>query len=312
MAEFDYLQRFSFDGLPIRGQWVRLQQVVRDATAQQTAYPAPVLTSLAQQFAAVAMFADNLKFQGAVALQSRGEGALQRSLAECREQHKLRGIAHLNQTTSAAVGADNLRAWLGSGAQLALTLIYPEEANTEPYQGLIALSEPTLAANLETYFAQSEQLPTKLFFSDFDPNTETVTGLLIQKLPDPEGATEVDLEEYAEAWQTAQQLAATLSLEELATLTPERLLHRLFNEFPVRLHPPRTLHFECSCSRQKSDRTLRVVPEAELYELLDELGEINVDCEFCGARYRYDRVDLMALLKQSKQQSANDSDPTLH
>ena len=109
----DTLHRFTFDGLPMRGQWVRLQGVLADATANRK-YPDAISELLAKQLAAVSMFADSLKFQGAVALQSKGDGALIRSLAECREQHKLRGIAHLDEELPLP-GDANLSSWLGNG-----------------------------------------------------------------------------------------------------------------------------------------------------------------------------------------------------
>ena len=90
----DLLQRFSFSGLPIRGQWIRLDKTLK-SLAQYASYPDDVKGLLGEMFAAVTMVADNLKFSGAVSLQSKGDGALTRSLAECRDQHYLRGIAHV-------------------------------------------------------------------------------------------------------------------------------------------------------------------------------------------------------------------------
>lgn len=287
----DQIHRFSFDGLPIRGQWVRLKATLAAAFRNHT-YPEPVRELLATQFAAVAMFADNLKFQGAVALQSKGDGALLRSLTECREQHKLRGIAHLNSESSSPVET-NMQAWLGTG-QLALTLTNTDSGHML-HQAMIELQAHNLAANLEHYFTQSEQLPTLLFFSQ---TRETVTGLLLQRLPEPEGATEIVSQTHEEAWQTATLLANTLYDDphrELAKLSPQSLLQRLFSEFPCRLHPPRDLIYDCSCSRAKSNRTLLTLSSQELHSILDELGHIHVDCEFCGSRYSYDAIDVAAL-----------------
>ena len=90
-------------------------------------------------------------------------------------------------------------------------------------------------------------------------------------------------------------LAQTITSKELAELPTERLLQRLFNEFLVRIHEPRELSYRCTCSRKKSDQTLRVFQSRELEEILEEEGVIKVDCEFCGAQYRYDAVDVAAL-----------------
>ena len=290
----DTLLRFSFDHLPVRGQWVRLHKVVEDATRHRT-YPPSVLRLLASQFAAVSMFADNLKFQGAVALQSKGlESPLIRSLAECRDQQFLRGIAHLDPEQASPTNPADLREWLGGG-QLALSLI--PTGSGQPYQGLIEQRHATLASNLESYFEQSEQLPTRLFFAHTD--TPSVTGLLIQRLPEDDLATEIASSTAEEGWQTISALVDTLQEQELASLAPAELLNRLFHELPCRIYPTRPLSFRCTCSRAKSDRTLRVLPEDDLRSLLDERGSIEVDCEFCGTRYDYDAVDISALLHQA-------------
>ena len=312
LSHADKLYRFTFDDLPIRGQWVRLDQVLLEAFANYK-YPEPVRTLLAAQFAAVSMFADNLKFQGAVSLQSRGDGALVRSLTECRAQHQLRGIAHINADLPEPATED-IAQWLGKG-HLALSLI-DAKSNQTLHQGMIELLQSDLAANLENYFQTSEQLPTLLFFGQSSnqhsrQKSETVTGLLLQRLPEPSDATEIAIQSHEDAWQTAMTLAETLRgdrASELATLAPQNLLERLFYEFPCRLHEPRELIYACTCSKEKSDRTLKTLGEQELQDILAELGQIHVDCELCGARYHYDALDVATLAQAENSQH----EPPLH
>ena len=100
-----------------------------------------------------------------------------------------------------------------------------------------------------------------------------------------------------EAWHSIVTLADTVTEEELLQLPATELLRRLFDEHPCRLYPPRHLSDRCTCSRPKSDRTLRVLDHQELLDLLAERGKIDVDCEFCGARYVYDTVDIGELTR---------------
>ena len=291
----DHLRRFSFVGYPVRGQWVRLRQTLRDAN-QYRVYPEPIQRLLGHMLAAVSMFADNLKFDGAVALQSQGNGPLIRSLAECRHHHLLRGIAHLDDELTYPDDTDSLLAWLNQG-RLALSLIPEQDSGQQPYQGLIELSATTLQQNLEHYFLTSEQLPTQIFFAD---TTDCVTALLLQRLPHDDLASEIDIAAADDAWHTIQTLAATVSEAELASLPAEQLLRRLFAEYAVNLFEPKHLEYRCTCSRTKTDRTLAVMAHEELDELIAELGEITVDCEFCGQRYRYDVVDVDALKRHAQ------------
>lgn len=300
MAPTDQLFRFTFDDLPIRGQWVRLGSVLTHANAHHN-YPAPIQRLLAEQLAAVAMFADTLKIEGSVALQSRGQANIVRSLAECRNQTDLRAIAHLREATQAPDGTQ-LTDWLGEG-QLALTLI-PQLNAAQTYQGMIELIHPNLEGSLEHYFMQSEQLPTRIFFAH---TTDSTTGLLLQRLPDEDLSHEVATQIWEDAWQTMEVLVSTLTSTELAQLPPETFLRRIFAEFPCRLHAPRSLAYRCTCTRAKTDRTLRAFEYAELQEILAEQGNIEVNCEFCGNRYTYDAVDVEQLIHNGHR-----GDTTLH
>ncbi|MEC9155722.1 MAG: Hsp33 family molecular chaperone HslO [Pseudomonadota bacterium] len=290
----DLLQRFSFSGLPIRGQWIRLDQTLK-SLAQYADYPDDVKILLGEMFAAVTMVADNLKFSGAVSLQSKGDGALTRSLAECRDQHYLRGIAHVATDKAADIRSSNLADWLGNG-QLALSLLPDKSTRMNPYQGLVEIDPAGLAASLEGYFQNSEQLQTRLHFASLDGTT---TGLLLQRLPDAPEASEVSIAAADDDWLTLTTLAASVTTEELATLAPKQMLLRLFHEYPCELYSPRSLSFRCSCSAEKSDQTLLVLGREDLMALASEQPEIHVDCEFCGHRYVYDQAAVAKLLNHS-------------
>ncbi len=286
----DIIHRFSFDAGPVRGQWVRLTDVLSEAARHQP-YPENVAGLLGEMLAAVALVADGIKFEGAVALQSRGPGPLTTVLAECRSRHLLRGIARWPDSAPPPE-AESLQTLLGNG-QLALTLI-PENADA-PYQGMVGLIDHHLAGNLERYFEESEQLPTLLRFAS---DGDSVTGLLLQRLPDDDLATEIELDQSDAFWEEVGILTATLTEAELAGLAPEKLLSRLYAEHALTLQPPRSLAFQCTCSRAKTRDTLQAFSREELLELLDEdippkaPGEILVTCEICGATERFDSFDV--------------------
>jgi molecular chaperone Hsp33 len=44
---------------------------------------------------------------------------------------------------------------------------------------------------------------------------------------------------------------------------------------------------------------IRSLGETEAREILAERGVIQVDCEFCGAGYRYDGIDVTQLFTQA-------------
>ncbi|MEO5808918.1 MAG: glutamine--fructose-6-phosphate transaminase (isomerizing), partial [Sphingomicrobium sp.] len=169
-----------------------------------------------------------------------------------------------------------------------------------PYQGVVALHgdqrEPLqrIAQVLEHYMLQSEQLDTRLVLA---ANGEVAAGLLIQRMPmQGEGnlaqrRNEDDIG-LSEAYNRIGLLAATLTQEELLTLTPDQVLHRLFWEETVRRFDPLLPKFACTCSRERVMNMLRTLGREESDSLIKERGEVEVGCEFCGLKYHFDAVDV--------------------
>lgn len=292
----DMIHRFSFADVPVRGQWVRLSEVLSQAYRRQS-YPPATRHLLAEMLAAVSLMADGLKFQGRVALQASGSGRVSTALAECRHRNLLRGIVRWSDEDGAIATAENagplgtepaLSELLGSG-KMAITLT-PDQADGQAtaYQGVVALTDESLARNLEGYFHNSEQLPTRMFIAFAG---DTVTGMLLQRLPVSDRATELGADLHADTWREIELLAGTLTARELATESLPVLLRRLFHEHSVTVHPGRQLEFSCTCSRERAELMLQALPKEEILELLEERGSVDVTCEVCGARYEYDQVD---------------------
>ena len=151
-----------------------------------------------------------------------------------------------------------------------------------------------LAQVLEHYMLQSEQLDTRLVLA---ANSEVAAGLLIQRMPmQGEGnlaqrRNEDDIG-LSEAYNRISILAGTLKAEELLALTPDEILHRLFWEETVRRFDPLAPAFACTCSRERVMNMLRGLGRAESDSLIEERGQVEVGCEFCGQQYRFDAVDV--------------------
>jgi molecular chaperone Hsp33 len=64
----------------------------------------------------------------------------------------------------------------------------------------------------------------------------------------------------------------------------------------VRLFEPSDVSFHCSCSRERTHKALLTLNPADIEELLEELGSIIMDCEFCNQHYQYTRSDLANIL----------------
>lgn len=280
MSQQDVLRRFMFEDVGIRGLWISLSTSWQTARLHQHGAE-KVQLQLGQALTAVALLSATIKFKGSMILQAQGDGPLKTLVAQATHDRKIRGLIRGSDT----VTTGSLQEMFGEG-RLVLTV---SPANGQPYQGIVPLEGVNLAAVLENYFAQSEQLNTRLWLF---ANETQASGLLLQELPS-------QLNDKAD-WERIEMLASTVTEQEMLELDCEELLFRLFNEEKVRLFDAEPVEFDCSCSRIKIENALRMLGRQELESVLQERGQIEVNCEFCNKYYRFDRIGVEQILRSGK------------
>ena len=279
----DCLHRFVFEGANVRGVIVRLGASWRQIQ-QRNQHSGAIRQVLGEMTAASALLAGDIRMAGNVSVQLSGRGALRMAFAECKSNGELRAIIRADGECAAPLAAEQMQ-----GAVLAITI--DRQPQGSRHQGLVPIEGNRLAEFLESYFLQSEQLPTAIWlFAD----AAHAAGLLLQQVPDSGGLSPAD---DSLRFEHARILAGTVSAEEMFSLSAERLLRRLFAEEDLRLFEPITLRFQCSCSRARVAGMLHALGREEAFAALDQAGFVTVDCEFCNERYRFDAVDLEQLLQ---------------
>ncbi len=282
----DVLQKFMFEDLPVKGSFVRLelswQEVLRRAQPDALAVP-----YLGDTLSAAALLTSNIKFKGSVQLQIQSSGLVRLLMGQCSHDGKLRGIARLNEAPPANAG-------LVEQAVLAINLS-PAQGSA-PYQGIVGISDQGLIASLEQYFRQSEQLETRFWLAS---DAQGCSGLMLQRMP---GET-LD----GDGWNRLQLLADSVSPAELQSLSAEKLLHILFHQESLRLFPPAELQFSCTCTHKKVSGMLQSLGEAEVMDIVEQRGEVEVNCEHCGKAYTFDRVDAARLFTSQDVTLSTDS-----
>ncbi|MBE0468958.1 MAG: Hsp33 family molecular chaperone HslO [Methyloprofundus sp.] len=281
MKETDVLRRFLFDDLAVRGEWLNLTASWQ-AAKQHHQYPEAAMQKLGEALAAAVLLSATIKFDGTLILQAQGDGAIKSMVAQSTNKHEIRGWIRCSDT----LPDDNLQNLLGDG-YMALTI---EPKKGEPYQGIVPLTGEHLAGAVENYFTQSEQLKTRLWLF---ANEHQAAGFLIQELPSEKGDQDLD------DWTRIEALSNTISEEELLTLSCEDLLHRLFHNEELRLFAPETVSFKCHCSAEKVETTLLSLGREAIDEILVEQDTLVADCEFCSAKYSFDKVDVERVFAQN-------------
>jgi molecular chaperone Hsp33 len=273
----DSLHGFVFEHAAVRGAIVQLEAAWRFMRTLR-AYPDAVEALLGEAVVAAALLASTLKRNHAsLQLQMQGDGALKLLLTECSSDYGLRATARWSDPIAHAP----LNQLIGTG-RCVITLGGSGGAR---YQGIVPIESASLVQALEDYMRRSEQLDTRMVLhADHD----TAVGLLVQRVPDRSDADPDD-------WNRVQHLAGTASATELRALPVSTLLRRLFPQDDVRLFDGRALRFACTCSAQRVQSMLTGLGRSEVEEVLEERGNMEVTCEFCGQRYVFSAEQCRAL-----------------
>jgi len=307
----DTILPFQLDRSDIRGRVARLDTVLETILGQH-AYPAPVMALVAEAALLTALIGQTVKLRWKLSLQVRGQGAIRLIATDYFAPRdpdapaEIRAYAGFDDAALAASGGSPFDL-LGPGL---FAILIDQGRGTVPYQGITPIAGGSLAQCAETYFAQSEQLPTRFALAmgeATEPGADShwrAGGVMLQHMPEasphatqdatgPDGllAAEDILEgEEAEDWRRAVTLLDTVDATELIGphVGAEEVLLRLFHEERPRVFSAQPLRFGCTCAPEKVERTLSNYSPSEIAEMTTPEGKVTADCQFCGAHYEFD------------------------
>lgn len=167
----------------------------------------------------------------------------------------------------------------------------------EPYNGVIPLVSGEIAEDITSYFATSEQIPTLCALGvlvDIDRTCLAAGGVLVQLLPFADEKTVAQLEKNASSLGNVSALFERgLSNKEIADIALDGIDYDVFDELEV--------GYRCTCSRERIEGALISVGQKEIDRMLAEQAaegkpeELEVDCRFCGTKYRFTKAELTVL-----------------
>ena len=279
----DLVGAFQIEGEPVRGRIARLGAAI-DAILSAHAYPEPVANLLGEACALAALVGSNLKFEGRLIVEARGDGPVRYVVADYDTGGSLRGYCRFDAGEVEAISGGfvrpGARALLGKGVFM---MTVDQGPDMDRYQGMTDIQGETLALCAEQYFAQSEQTPTRVRLAVSRGETGwRAGGFLIQSV-----AADETRGETLEAWVRTQAFFETLGEDELVDpeLGSDQLLFRLFHEDGVRVFGSLPLRAACRCSQDRIETVLKSFDAAERADMVEGDGVIRVTCEFCARVY---------------------------
>lgn len=273
------LTPFAFDNHVAHGAIVRLRIGVAELLDHR-AYPPAVRQLVGEAMVAMPLFATHMNIQGRINLQFQGPGSTQMLVAQIDHALRVRAMAKCNPDAAGDFYE------LLQGGILAL-MIDPLDSNRPSSQASVPILGEHLQEALETYFYQSEQLPTLIRLA---VRGDELAGFMLQRMP-LESSDGQD-----EDWEHLRILAGTVTADELLDVAPERLLARLFADAPpLRRFADRPVQVACNCSRAGIAQLLLSLGREEVDSILAEQSRVSVTCEFCGREHAFLPPDIIEL-----------------
>ncbi len=280
-----------------RGRIARLGPVL-DEILRAHAYPPAIETILAEALTLTALLGSTLKDAGGqLTLQAQTQGGVISLLVCDYRGGEIRGYVQYDEDKLADAGpSPSLFALFGTGY---LAITFDQAATKERYQGIVPLDGDSLASAAESYFLQSEQIPSlvRLGMKRGADGGHIAGGIFLQHLPEgEEGRERLHTRLDHPEWEHVAALGSTMGTDELAdpSIPLETLIWRLFNEeSDVRVLGETALGRGCRCDRDYIASVIAKFPPEDRAEMADENGIISVDCAFCARKFPVSLADII-------------------
>ncbi len=238
-----------------------------------------------------------------VTLQFKGDGPAQQVLCTAGSDGSVKGFI-ANPLVDIPVkeeGSPDVGGALGIGV---LTCIR-DTGMKEPYVGKIDFVTGEIADDMTAYFWISEQQETSVSLGvKLDENAEVKAagGMIIQMLPDATEECISALEKWLPEMPKISELADRVS--EDADGRPvesvmEEYLKSAFLGMPdeFRIMPLDTLDigWNCDCSEERLEQVVKSLGAKEINDIIEQDGQAEITCQFCGKSYRFDKDHLEKL-----------------
>ena len=280
---------FTIPARHARGRMVRLGPALNSILSAH-GYPPAIERVLAEAIVLAALLGATLKdVEGQLTLQAQTENGVIELLVADYRGGEMRGYVRYDLERLGELPADpSLFALFGKGY---LAITFDQATSGERYQGIVPLEGGSLAEAAESYFAQSEQIPSlvRIGIGRAADGQVVAGGLMLQHLPEGEqGRDRIHTRLDHPEWEHVAALSGSVRADELADpdLPLDTLLWRLFNEDEVRVLPGVAPKRGCRCDPDHVARVIGRFPEEEQAAMAGPDGLIEVNCEFCARAFK--------------------------
>lgn len=273
----DYVVR----ALGANSEWIGMAAEVTDALKEAIAlrgYDSSTASALGKMLLCAAMVGSALKDNNILSISLHSQKGDTRLIATANAKIDIKATANVDPE-------------IGLVGPAILTVVRDLNLKT-PYSGTVLTDFSTLDHGLELYFAQSEQILTRVkLHVSFGPNGELVRafGYLLQALPFAKEDTK------AKVFDSFDRMLFPEALE-FRGYTPEQMLESMFSGLGENVVEKKPITWHCGCSKEKGAEILKSLGKEELESILAEGKTVHISCGFCGKKYYYTIDEIESLL----------------
>jgi molecular chaperone Hsp33 len=275
------LWRFQYAELPLRGALLNLGPEWAELVAEQ-GYDLAATAWLGQSLLSVGLLSGLAKVAPKLTLQVAGTGGIELLVAQTLRPGALRGMLKPRRLGSEQTTLQG---------RMVMTWELADQPQ-QPRQSIVPLNQPTLAAAMQDYFRDSEQLQTR-FYLHADP--QQAFGIVVQRI----AGDETDV----------AQALAVLDRWDLRSLPkqPEQFLGVLLERDIQILDGPQPWAVRCHCDDASVSRVVLSLGLDDARALLAEQGQIEAECGYCGRSYTFapDYVESLFAAQAAEPQPPN-------
>nr|WP_294848426.1 Hsp33 family molecular chaperone HslO [uncultured Sphingomonas sp.] len=271
-----------------RGRAARIGPTL-DRILANHGYPPVLEKLLSEALVLTALLGSLLKDpNGQLTIQAQTENGIIDLLVCDYKGGELRGYIRHDAERLAETGpSPTLFSLFGKGY---LAITFDQPATDERYQGIVPLEGDSLADAAQSYFAQSEQIPTIIRLAAAkDEQGWVAGGLMFQHLPEgEEGRERLHTRLDNPEWPHIATMVGSVKADELTdrNLPLDDLVWRLLHEEDeVRTQETVALSKGCRCSPDYISSVISRFPPEEQAEMVGDDGFIRVDCAFCATSF---------------------------
>ena len=296
MSDRDYLVRATALGERVRAFALNATGVVAELQRRHDTYPAVSAALGRTAMGALLMAAASLKEEDQLlSVEVKGGGPAGRIIVTANGRGEVRGMVGNPHVHAESVdGKLNVSGVVGTAGYLSVTR---HLGMKDSYQGTVELRTGEIGEDLAYYLARSEQTNSGVGIGVFvnpDGRVEAAGGFMVQLLPGLDDEAVASIER-----RMADLPHPTALIRE--GVTPEQMLERIFPEgFDLLDRQP--VRFNCPCSRERFERAIVSLGEAEIERIIreEEQDRTEVVCHFCNEAYHFSAGEMQGILESAR------------